>query len=68
MKNMKLLKEKELMKNILTAINNEKLVKKILKNNITENKNILYKEAIIETIKKNKNINIIIIRKHSWRN
>lgn len=49
------------MEKILTAINNEKLVKKILKNNITKNKNILYKEAIVETVKKNKNINIIII-------
>lgn len=49
------------MPNIITAINNEKILKKIIKNKITENKNILYKEAIIDILKKYKNIDAIII-------
>ncbi len=49
------------MPNIITAINNEKILKKIIKNTITENKNILYKEAIIDILKKYKNIDVIII-------
>ena len=46
---------------IITAIIEENLLKKINKNNITENKNILYREAILDTLKKNKKINAIII-------
>ena len=49
------------MTKILTAINDQKILKKIIKNKITENKNILYKEAIIDILKKNKNIDLIII-------
>ena len=46
---------------IITAINNNKINKKLLKNKIIKNKDILYREAIIEIIKKNKNIKKIII-------
>lgn len=46
---------------IITAITNETLIKKLYKNKITEEENIWYKEAIIEIIKKDKNINILII-------
>ena len=46
---------------ILTAINEERIIKKILKNNKLKNKNILYKEAIIDTLNKNKNIDILIV-------
>ena len=46
---------------IITAITNETLIKKVYKNKITEEENIWYKEAIIEIIKKDKNINILII-------
>lgn len=49
------------MSNIITAISEEKILKKIINNKITENRNILYKEAIIDILKKNKNIEIIII-------
>ncbi len=49
------------MPKILTAINEEKIIKKIFNNKKLKNKNILYKEAIIDTIKKNKNIDILII-------
>ncbi len=46
---------------IITAITNETLIKKLYKNKITEEENIWYKEAIIEIIKKDKNINILIL-------
>lgn len=49
------------MSKILTAIDNEKILKKIRKNKITNKENILYKEAIIDIIEKNKKIDIIII-------
>ena len=49
------------MSKIITAIIEENILKKINKNKITENKNILYKEAILDTLKKNKKINAIII-------
>lgn len=49
------------MNKTITAINEEKILKKINKNKITENKNILYKEAVLEILKKNKNIDKIII-------
>lgn len=49
------------MTKILTAISEENIIKKIIKNKITDNKNILYKEAILDTLKNNKNIEIIII-------
>ena len=45
----------------IMAIDDEKLVKKLVKYKIAENKNILYKEAILDTIKKYKNIEEIII-------
>ena len=49
--------------NILTAIKEEEIekeIKKINKINIV-NKNIEYKEGILEVLEKNKNINYIII-------
>lgn len=49
------------MSKILTAIDNEKILKKIRKNKITNKENILYKEALIDIIEKNKKIDIIII-------
>ena len=49
------------MAKIITAIIEENILKKINKNKITENKNILYKEAILDTLKKNKKVDIIII-------
>ena len=49
------------MRKILTAIDNEKILKKIRKNKITNKENILYKEALIDIIEKNKKIDIIII-------
>ena len=49
------------MANIITAIIEEDILKKINKNKIAENKNLLYKEAIIDTLKKNNNIDTIII-------
>lgn len=49
------------MSNIITAIIEENILKKISKNKITENKNILYKEAILDVLKKNKKIDTIII-------
>ena len=45
----------------VTAIIEENILKKINRNQITENKNILYKEAILDTLKKNKKIDTIII-------
>ncbi len=49
------------MREIITAIAEEKILKIIIKNKIIENKNILYKEAVLDIIKKNKNIKTIII-------
>lgn len=49
------------MNEIITAIAEENILKKIMKNKTINNKNILYKEAILEILKKNKNIDIIII-------
>ena len=49
------------MAKIITAIIEENILKKINKNKITENKNILYKEAILDVLKKNKKIDTIII-------
>ena len=49
------------MDNIITAIYEENILKRMIKNKIVKNKNILYKEAIIDTIKKNKKIDILII-------
>ena len=49
------------MDNIITAIYEEDILKRLIKNKIVKNKNILYKEAIIDTIKKNKKIDILII-------
>ena len=49
------------MNEIITAISEENILKKIMKNKTINNKNILYKEAILEILKKNKNIDIIII-------
>lgn len=49
------------MNKIITAITEENILKKIIKNLKIENKNILYKEAILDILKKNKNIDIIII-------
>lgn len=49
------------MTKIITAIAEENILKKIKKNKLVDNKNILYREAIIDTIKKDKKINIIII-------
>lgn len=46
---------------IITAIAEENILKIIIKNKIIENKNILYKEAVLDIIKKNKNIKTIII-------
>ena len=49
------------MTKIITAIAEENILKKIIKNKLVENKNILYREAIIDIVKKDKKINIIII-------
>ena len=49
------------MNEIITAISEENILKKIMKNKTINNKNILYKEAILEILEKNKNIDIIII-------
>ena len=49
------------MNEIITAIAEENILKKIMKNKTINNKNILYKEAVLEILKKNKNIDIIII-------
>ena len=46
---------------IITAIVEENILKKIMKNIKIENKNIIYREAILDILKKNKNIDIIII-------
>lgn len=46
---------------IITAIAEESILKKIMKNLKIENKNIIYREAILDILKKNKNIDIIII-------
>ena len=51
------------MKKIITAINNPKLNEQLKKENNFKiiGKDIQYKEAILETLEKNKNIDIIII-------
>ena len=49
------------MAKIITAIAEENILKKIIKNKIIEEKNILYREAILDILKKNKNIDVIII-------
>ena len=49
------------MDNIITAIYEEKILRKIIKNKLIKNENILYKEAIIDIVKKNKKIDILII-------
>ena len=49
------------MDNIITAIYEEKILRKIIKNKLTKNENILYREAIIDVVKKNKKIDILII-------
>ena len=51
------------MKKIITAINNPKLNELLKKENFAEiiGKDIQYKEGIIETLEKNKEINLIII-------
>ncbi len=46
---------------IITAIVEENILKKLIKNKIVENNNILYREAILDILKKNKNIDKIII-------
>lgn len=46
---------------IITALAEENILKKIMKNIKVENKNIIYREAILDILKKNKNIDIIII-------
>lgn len=46
---------------ILTAIAEENILEKIIGNRIVKNKNILYREAILDSLKKNKNIDTIII-------
>lgn len=49
------------MDNIITAIYEEKILRKIIKRKLIKNENILYKEAIIDIVKKNKKIDILII-------
>ena len=49
------------MTKIITAIAEENILKKIIKNKLVENKNILYREAIIDILKKDKKIDTIII-------
>ena len=49
------------MARIITAIPEEKILKKIIKSEIVIEKNIIYKEAILDMLKKNINIDIIII-------
>ncbi len=49
------------MTKIITAIAEENILKKIEKNKLVENKNILYREAIIDIVKKDKKINTIVI-------
>ena len=49
------------MTKIITAIAEENILKKIIKNKLVENKNILYREAIIDMVKKDKKIDVIII-------
>ena len=49
------------MTKIVTAIYEENILRKMIKNKIIENKNILYREAILDTIKNNKKIETIII-------
>ena len=49
------------MTKIVTAIYEENILRKMIKNKIIENKNILYREAILDTIKNNKKIESIII-------
>ena len=49
------------MTKIVTAIAEENILKKMVRNKLIENKNILYREAIIDILKKDKKIDIIII-------
>ncbi len=49
------------MTKIVTAIYEENILRKMIKNKIIKNKNILYREAILDTIKNNKKIESIII-------
>ena len=42
------------MTNIITAIVEESILKKMTKKNLLKNKNIIYREAILDTVKKNK--------------
>ena len=49
------------MTKIVTAIAEENILKKMVRNKLIENKNILYREAIIDILKKDKKIEIIII-------
>ena len=49
------------MAKIITAITEENILRKIIKNVMIENQNILYREAILDILHRNKNIDIIII-------
>lgn len=49
------------MTKIVTAIAEENILKKMVRNKLIENKNILYREAIIDILKKDKKIDMIII-------